>query len=799
MEKEMNQINRVAVLGAGVMGATIAAHLANAGLEILLLDIVPKDLETSEADKGLTLKDPVVRNRIAQNGLQGLLKMKPAPFYLGDYAGQISVGNLEDDLEKLAGCDWVIEVVIEYMPIKLKLLKNLVPHLKAGTVLTTNTSGLSVNEMAEVLPAELRRNFMATHFFNPPRYMRLMEIVPCSDTDPSVMRCLADFISTRLGKGIVYAKDTTNFIANRIGTYAIYKGMEHMVEMGMTVEEVDAVAGPATARPKSAAFRTADLVGLDTLAHVGTNSYELLPGDEQRNVFKLPDFMKKMIDSGKLGNKSGGGFYKKGVVDGKKQIFFYDYTCDEYKPLARPKFASVQMVKQVDDPSQKVKMVLGAADKGAEFAWKSIRDTLIYALNRVPEIADDVVNIDNAMRWGFNWELGPFEMYDAIGVSAFVKRAEKDGLTVPGILREIKSFYRYSGDGEKQYFDLIKKEYVPVPQKQGAVNLTILKKSGKLVEKNSSCSIVDLGDGVFGFEFHSKMNAISGDILAMTHKAIRRAELDGVGLVIGNHGANFSVGANLMLMAVALAEGAYEDIDMVLRAFQKATMAVKYAKVPVVAAPFNMTLGGGAEFCLHSDAVNAYAETYMGLVEIGVGLLPGGGGTKEMSLRAIQLAKQYNTDVQPFIVKNFQQIAMATVSMGAAELYSMGYMREGDSITMDIDRLIGDAKQKVLALAVNYRPKSPVVNIPAPGRGIAASIKSQLWNMKMGNFITEYEAEMGTIIAQVMCGGDVNPGTLISEDYLLQLERESFLKLCTNKKTAARIQHMLKTGKPLRN
>ncbi len=795
----MRQINRVAVLGAGVMGATIAAHLANAGLEVLLLDIVPKELDKKEEAKGLTLESPAVRNRIAANGLQGLLKMKPAPLYLKEYAAQIEVGNLEDDLGKLKQCDWIIEVVIEYMPIKLDLLKKLVPNLAPGAILSTNTSGLSVNEMAAVLPPEVKKNFLATHFFNPPRYMRLMEIVPCTDTDPEIMTGLADFIADRLGKGIVYAKDTTNFIANRIGTYAIYKGIEHMVEMEMSVEEVDAVAGPATARPKSAAFRTADLVGLDVLAHVGTNSYDLLPDDEERAVFKLPDFMKQMIENGQLGNKTKQGFYKKEMIDGKKQIFFYDHNSGDYKLLAKPKFASVQNVKQVDDPAQKVKMVLGASDKGAEFAWKSIRDTLIYTVNRIPEIADDVVNIDNAMRWGFNWEIGPFEMFDAIGVAAFVKRAEKDGVKVPDCLQGVETFYRFSENGQKEYFDLLKKAYVPVPVKEGQIQIDILKKTGNVVEKNANCSIVDLGDGIFGFEFHSKMNAISGDILAYTHKAIKRAEEEGVGLVIGNHGANFSVGANLMMVAVALAEGAYEDINMAIRSFQKATMAVKYAKVPVVAAPFGMALGGGAEYCLHSDAVNAYAETYMGLVEIGVGLLPAGGGTKEMSMRAIQLAAQYKTDVQPFIIKNFEQIAMAKVSMGAAELYNMDYMRNGDSISMDIDKLIGDAKQKALALSVNYRPKKYAENLPAPGRGIAAAIKSQLWNMQMGKFITEYEAEMGTMIAQVMCGGDVNPGTLISEEYLLQLERESFLKLCGNKKTAQRIQHMLKTGKPLRN
>jgi 3-hydroxyacyl-CoA dehydrogenase len=795
----MRQINRVAVLGAGVMGATIAAHLANAGLEILLLDIVPKELDGQEEARGLTLDSPVVRNRIAGNGLKGLLKMKPAPFYLSEYGAQIEVGNFEDDLGKLKECDWVIEVVVEYMPIKLDLLKKLVPHLAPGTILTTNTSGLSVNEMAAVLPAEMRKNFLATHFFNPPRYMRLMEIVPCVDTDPEVMHGLADFIASRLGKGIVYAKDTTNFIANRIGTYAIFKSIQHMIDMEMTVEEVDAVAGPATARPKSAAFRTADLVGLDVLGHVATNSYDLLPDDEERDVFKLPEFIKKMLENGQLGNKAKKGFYKKEMVDGKRKIFYFDYKSGEYVSLKKPRFPSILTVKQVDDPAQKVKMVISGKDKGADFAWRSIRDTLIYAVNRIPEIADDVVNIDNAMRWGFNWEIGPFEIFDAIGVGNFVKRAERDGISVPGILQNVESFYRINEDGTKEYYDLKQGAYAPVPIKDGQIQIEILKRGGRVVEKNANCSVIDLGDGVFGFEFHSKMNAISGDILAMTHKAVKRAEQDGVGLVIGNCGTNFSVGANLMMIAVALAEGAFDDINMALRSFQKATMVLKYAKVPVVAAPFGMTLGGGAEYCLHSDAINAYAETYMGLVEIGVGLLPAAGGTKEMSMRAIELAQRYKSDVQPFIIKNFEQIAMAKVSMGAAELAGMGYMRNGDAITMDMDQLITDAKQKVLALAVNYRPMRRAENIPAPGRGISSAIKSQLWNMKMGNFITEYEAEMGTIIAQVMCGGDVNPGTLISEDYLLQLERESFLRLVGNKKTAERIQHMLKRGKPLRN
>ena len=795
----MIQINRVAVLGAGVMGATIAAHLANGGLDVLMLDIVPRELTDEEKKRGLTLDSPEVRNRIAEAGRQGLLKMKPAPLYLKNYADRIEVGNFDDDLTGLSECEWVIEVVIENLDIKRGLFEKIIPHLHPQAVLSSNTSGLSVNEMAKTLPAELRKRFLVTHFFNPPRYMRLMEIISCDESDPQVVSGMADFISRRLGKGVVYAKDTANFIANRIGVYAIYKGIHHMLEMGMTVEEVDSVAGPATARPKSGAFRTADLVGLDVLARVGDNSYARVPDDEEREVFKLPEFMAAMIDQGKLGNKAGQGFYKKEMVDGKRQIFYYDYNSGDYLPLAKPKFGSVQMVKQVDDPRQRLQTILGGTDRGAEYAWKSLRDSLIYTFNRIPEVADDVVNIDNAMRWGFNWELGPFEMLDAIGVEHFVKRADQDGVKVPESLREIERFYRFSEQGAKEYYDISSKSYKPMDLPTGEVDLQILKRSSGVVEKNANSSVIDLGDGVFCLEFHSKMNAISSDILAMTHKAIRRAEEDGVGLVIGNQGANFSVGANLMLLAVALAEGALEDIDLVVRAFQKATMAVKYARVPVVTAPFNMTLGGGCEFSLHADRINAYAETYMGLVEIGVGLLPAGGGTKEMCVRAVDLAARYDTDVQPFIFKNFRQIAMAQVSMGAAELSGMGYLREGDCITMNLDRLIGDAKQQVLALAANYRPPKIRTDIAAPGRGIAASIKTQLWNMRMGGQITEYEEEMGGVIADVICGGDVNPGTLISEDYLLRLERESFLKLCTNKQTAQRIQHMLKTGKPLRN
>ena len=795
----MRQINKVAVLGAGVMGATIGAHLANAGIQVLLLDIVPKEPNDAEKEAGLTLESPAVRNRIAAAGLEGLKKMKPAPFFLPGYVSYIEVGNFEDHMPRLKECDWVIEVVIENMEIKKRLFSEKVaPNLKEGAILSTNTSGLSVNEMAEVLPEAVRKNFLVTHFFNPPRYMRLLEIVSCKYTDPAVTEFMASFIDKRLGKGIVYAKDNPNFIANRIGVYAICNCVRHMVAMGLTVEEVDTIAGPATARPKSAAFRTADLVGIDTLQHVAKNSYDLLVNDEEREIFQFPDFVGQMVGKGLLGNKSKKGFFKKEKGENGSAFFYFDYTSGEYKPSQRPKFASVEAAKGIDDPGQRLKAVITGADKAADFAWKNVRDSLIYTFNRIPEIADDIVNVDNAMKWGFNWEIGPFEMLDAIGVKYFTERAEKDGVPVPAGLKAIERFYTFE-NGKNYYYCIQEKGYREVPTSDRHISLSILKKNGGVVEKNSGASVIDLGDGVFCLEFHTKMNAIGNEILSMVHKGIKRTEEEGVGLVIANDGAMFSAGANLMLLVMAIAEGAYDEIAMTVKNFQKAMMAIKYSKIPVVAAPHNLVMGGGCETCLHSDAMNPHAESYMGLVEIGVGLLPAGGGTKEMAIRAIKLAEDNETDVTPFIFKNFMNIAMAKVSMSAAELYGMGFMRHGDAISMSIDNRIHDAKQKAIALTANYRPGKPLVDLKAPGRGVAASIKSQLWNMRMGGFISEYDEFLASTIANVITGGDVPANTPITEEYLLDLEREAFVRLCGQKKTLERIQHMLKKGKPLRN
>ena len=795
----MRQINKVAVLGAGVMGATIAAHLANAGVEVLLLDMVPGQPNDAEKELGLGTDDRTVRNRIATQALAGLLTMKPAPLYLPSYAACIEAGNFEDDMARISECDWVIEVVLENLVVKKRLYdQKVVPNLKEGTILSTNTSGLSVNTLAQALPEAVRRNFLVTHFFNPPRYMRLLELVGCRETDPEVVSFMAGFLGRRLGKGVVYAKDTPNFIANRIGTYAGAITGRHMVEMGLSVEEVDAITGPALARPKTATFALWDLVGIDTVVRVLDNSFELLVDDEERAVFRVPESIRKMVAAGLTGKKAQGGFYKREKVDGESVKFYYDYQGERYLPVSSPKFASVLATKQIDDPALRLKTLLEGTDQAAQFAWKSLRDTLIYTAKRIPEVADDVVNVDNAMRWGYNWDLGPFEILDAIGVANFVKRAEADGVGVPGFLKEVPRFYKTEG-GKSFYYSIPDGDFREIGRPAAGISLTLLKSAGGVIERNSAASVLDLGDGVLCLEFHSKMNTIGADTLAMIHKSIRRAEQDGSALVIANEGPMFSAGANLMLLAMAIAEGAYDEIALMVKSFQKAMMAIKYSKIPVVAAPHNLAMGGGCETCLHADAINPHAETYLGLVEIGVGLLPAGGGTKEMALRALALAEENGTDVQPFIVRNYQNIALGKISSSAAELYALGYLRQGDAVTMDLDRRIPDAKAKALALAANYRPGRPQVGLKAPGRSIAASLKAQLWNLEQGGFISAHDNYLASGIADVITGGDLPAGTLISEEYLLELEREAFLSFCGQKKSAERIQHMLKKGKALRN
>jgi len=788
------QIKRAAVLGAGVMGANIAAHLANSGLEVVLLDIVPKELNEAETSKGLTLESPEVRNRFATAGLHGSIKGRG--FYSADYTRQMTIGNFEDDIALLQECDWVVEVVLENMEIKKSLfIEKVVPNLKKGAILTTNTSGLSVNEMAEVLPEEVRKNFLVTHYFNPPRYMRLLELVGSKYTAPATMEFMTEFCSRRLGKGIVIGKDTPNFIANRIGVFSMCNGMHHMEEMGLSAQQVDAISGPATARPGSALCKLFDLVGIDTLGLVAANTYRLVTEDEDRANFDLPKFVKDMVANGLIGRKAGKGFYRR-EKDGA--TFCYDYRTGEYQPSEKVAFASVAETKKFSTPGEKLKAALSGDDEAAKFAWNNVRDTLLYAVKRIPEISDDIVNVDKAMKWGFSWSLGPFEMLDALGVEEFVKRVEADGLVVPEALKNVKSFYRFEGTNQSAW-DLVEGTYKDITVTPGSIQLDTSRRAGMVVDGNSDASIFDLGDGVFGLEFHTKMNAIDMGILTMIEKAVERAEKEGIGLLVGNQGRAYSAGANLAKFATFIKEKSFVNIEEIILAFQTSLMAMKYAAVPVVAAPFGLALGGGCEVTLHASAVTAHAETNMGLVEIGVGLVPAGGGTKEMALRAIQTATPCNADVLPFLRKNFDNILSAKVSSSAADLVSMGLLREKDAICMDIDNLLADAKQKVVGLAKTFRQGRPLDSVIAPGRRVAAELKDQMKSMVDAGSITAYESEIGGYVADIMTGGNVEAGVQVTEQDFLDLERETFLRLCGQQKTLERIEHMLKRGKVLRN
>lgn len=794
----MPTIRRVGVLGAGVMGAAIAAHLANAGLAVLLLDRVPDALTEEETSRKLSLADPAVRNRFAVLGIERALNARPAPFFLPAYVGLITPGNFDDDLGRLLYCDWVIEAVVEHPDIKAALLQRIAPHLRPDTIVTTNTSGLSVTRLAEALPAEQRPRFFATHFFNPPRYLRLVELVPHPASDPALLTFMEGFLRRRLGKGVVTCKDTPNFIGNRIGLFSLLNAMHHMQDLGLSIAEVDAVCGPATARPRSAVFRTADLVGLDTLAFVTRHSHELLAHDEARELYRVPAFLQSLIEAGRLGEKSGGGFYRKEQGTDGKRILAWNWQTDAYQLPEKPSFPCLAAAKQAADPAARVQAVLAGDDPGAAFAWLTLRDTLLYAVNRIPEISDDVAGIDRAMRWGFGWELGPFEILDAIGVAGFIARLESEGVTVPARLRDISSFYRVA-NGRREQFDLTARHFVPVPFAPGEIRLEIIKKSGGVVTSKPACSLLDLGEGVFALEFHGKMNTIGADVLQMLPQALARAENEGVALVVGSQGGQFSAGADLMMLAFAMQMKQYAEIEKMVRTFQNATLAIKTSQVPVVAAPFGLTLGGGCEFTMHATAALAHAETYMGLVEIGAGLLPAGGGTKELALRAVQTAAAAEADVGPFILRAFRTIGLARVSTCADELFGMGLLRDGDRVTMDLDGQIGSARELALALVPTHRPIRPATDIPAPGRSLAASLKSSLWNLEQGGQITTYEKLIAGKVADILCGGDVPAGTPVTEQYLLDLEREGFLSLCGEAKTLERIGHLLKTGKPLRN
>jgi 3-hydroxyacyl-CoA dehydrogenase len=807
----MKRIHKVAVLGAGTMGARIAAHIANAGVPSYLFDIVPPDA------------DGPARNQIAAAGLDAARKSKPAAFFESSLARLVTIGNFEDDLKKLSDVDWIIEAVVENLEIKRSLLRKIEAIRKPGTIITTNTSGLPVARIAEGFSDDFRRFWFGTHFFNPPRYMRLLELISTPEVDPAAMEAIAKFADVHLGKGIVRAKDTPNFIGNRIGTFSVLNVMRLMQEMDLSIEDVDALTGTAVGWPKSATFRTIDLVGLDILGHVVGNMTANVR--DERTDLGLPEFFKQMLQRKWLGDKTRGGFYKKAKSkDGKEEERQgLNWKTLEYRPRQKAKFPALEMAKNVEQTGARVRMLLGLdgggpqkGDKAGQFLWSALSDLWTYTANRIPEISDTIVEIDRAMKLGFNWEMGPFELWDAAGVEATVARMKRDGRPVSANVEKMLSCGKkawYDDDAKatsgRAYFDLGSSDYKPVQVSAGVWSVEVAKKSKGEVKKNSGASLVDLGDGIGCIEFHSKMNSLGADIIQLVTQSLKPG---GPGdnfeaFVITNDAQNFSVGANLMLLLMAVQEEEWDDVDMVIRQFQNMTQAIKFSPKPVVVAPFGLTLGGGTEMSLHAAARQPHAELYTGLVEVGVGLLPGGGGCKEMLLRAVDSAAAIRKDgrgesveMMEAMKRAFETVATAKVATSAHEARGLGFLSDSDRISMNRERVLSDAKARALELAqTGYEPPSPRMDIPAPGESILAALKMGVHLMRQGEFISDHEVKIGTKVAEVLCGGNVSPGTPVSEQYILDLEREAFKSLCGERKTQERIQYTLKTGKTLRN
>ena len=797
------------------MGARIAAHFANAGVPSYLFDIVPPDA------------DGAARNKIAAAGLDAAKKSKPPAFMEASLARLVTVGNFEDDIKKLADVDWIIEAVVENLDIKRALLKKVEAVRKPGTIITTNTSGLPVGKIAEGFSDDFRRVWFGTHFFNPPRYMRLLEIIPTQEADRAAIDAISHFCDVRLGKGVVIAKDTPNFIGNRIGTFSVLNVMRLMQEMGLSIEEVDALTGQAVGWPKSATFRTIDLVGLDILGHVVGNMTANV--HDERSDLRLPEFFGKMLEHKWLGDKTKGGFYKKakGGAGNEDERLALDWKTLEYYPRQKPKFPALDMAKNIEETGARLRTLLGLDgsgpqknDKAGAFLWAALSDLWTYSANRVPEISDSVVEIDRAMRLGFNWELGPFELWDEAGVESTVARMKKEGKPVSANVERLlasgqESWYiddRTSPAGRK-YWEVGTESWESVQVPAGVWSVTVAKKSNGVLKKNSGASLVDLGDGVACIEFHSKMNSLGGDIIGLILQTLKPGGPgDGFdAFVITNDATNFSVGANLMLLLMSVQEEEWDEVDLAIRQFQGMTQAIKFSPKPVVSAPFGLCLGGGTEISLHAAGRQPHAELYTGLVEVGVGLLPGGGGCKEMLLRAVDSAAASrgkvsgealagSVELMEAMKKAFEAIATAKVAASAHEARGLGFLSDSDRISMNRERVLSDAKARALELArAGFEPPVPRTDIPAPGESLLAALKMGVHLMRQGDFITDYEVKLGGKIAEVLCGGNLTPGTPVSEQYILDLEREGFKSLCGEKKTQERIQFTLKTGKTLRN
>lgn len=799
------RIETIAVLGAGTMGARIAAHLINAGFHPTLLDIVPTELTEAEKKQGLALETPAVRNRIVRAGWEAALKSKPAALFRAEWADRVRLGNFEDNLGWLAEADWIIEAVAENLEIKRRLLERVERVRRPDSIVSSNTSGLPLHQIAAGRSEEFRRHWLGTHFFNPPRYMRLLEVIPIAETLPEVVTVISELCDRGLGKVVVRAKDTPNFIANRIGTFAVMNVLRLMQELDFTIEEIDELTGPVLGLPRSATFRTGDLVGIDVMAAVVRNLYDNLPQDERRELFRLPAFIETLLERRWLGEKTGQGFYQRVKRGAESEILTFDWKSLDYRPRQRPQLPALELARNQDSLADRLQSLLrpaGRDDRVATFYQRQLADLFHYAASRIPEIADSPAAIDTAMRCGFNWELGPFEQWDLVGIEFPLARWREEGRPVPPLLEKLlaaeKKFFYNHTDGRRAVFAAASASYEPIPERPGVILLRDLKDRNRTIRANPGASLVDLGDGVACLEFHTKMNALGGDIIQMMNFAVEEAARNFEGLVIANQGANFSVGANLVLLLVAAQEGEWDEIDLAVRAFQKATMALKYAPRPVVVAPHAMALGGGCEIALHGTRVHAAAELYIGLVETGAGLIPAGGGTKEVVLRASDAARS-DLDRYNNLRHAFETVAMAKVSTSAEEARDLGYLRAGDLVTMNLDRLIADAKQTVKALARGYRPPAPRTDILVGGEEMLATLELGIHLMRRADYITDYEAHIASKLAYVMAGGNLTPPQPVSEPYLLDLEREAFVSLCGEPKTRERIQSILKTGKTVRN
>lgn len=792
-------IKKVAVIGSGIMGSGIACHFANIGVEVLLLDILPRELTDAEAKKGLTLNDKAVRNRLVNDHLATALKSKPSPIYHQKFARRITTGNTTDDMAKISEADWIIEVVVERLDIKKTVFEQVEKYRRAGTLITSNTSGIPIHFMSEGRSEDFQKHFCGTHFFNPARYLQLFEIIPGPQTSNDVLEFLNDYGQRFLGKTSVIAKDTPAFIGNRIGIFGIQSLFHLVKEMGLTVEEVDKLTGPVIGRPKSATFRTVDVVGLDTLVHVANGLHQGVPNDEAHNLFELPDYVSKMVENKWLGSKSGQGFYKK---EGK-DILALDLNTLEYRPQKKASFATLELTKSIDKPIDRFKVLITGKDKAGTFYRKNFAGMFSYVSNRVPEITNDLYKIDDAMKAGFGWENGPFEIWDAVGVDKGIELLKAENLTHAKWVDEmldagIKNFYSVK-EGLTYYYDLESKSMKKVPGQDSFIILNNIREN-KTIWSNSGAVIEDLGDGILNLEFRSKMNTIGGDVLTGINKAIDLAEKQYSGLVIGNQGPNFSVGANIGMIFMMAVEQEYDELNMAIRMFQNTMMRVRYSSIPVIVAPHGMTLGGGCEMSMHADKVVAAAETYMGLVEFGVGVIPGGGGSKEMTLRASDHFMKNDVELN-VLQEYFLTVGMAKVSTSAYEAFDLGVLQAGkDVVVVNKNRQIAEAKKHALIMAeAGYTQPIQRTDVKVLGKQALGMFLVGTDQMVAGNYISEHDKKIANKLAYVMAGGDLSEATLVSEQYLLDLEREAFLSLCTERKTLERIQHMLTKGKPLRN